>query len=158
MEKTFTFTVNGEPKTVTTDPERPLLEVLREDLHLTGPKYGCGEGLCGACSVLIDGKAAFSCITPVEEVDGKIILTIEGLAKGEKLHPVQEAFLAEGAFQCGYCTPGMIIGAVDLLNDRPNPSDAEILSGMGKHVCRCCGFPKIQKAIKRAVQAGRVKP
>jgi aerobic-type carbon monoxide dehydrogenase small subunit (CoxS/CutS family) len=155
VDKTFTFTVNGESKTVTTDPERPLLEVLREDLQLTGPKYGCGEGLCGACSVLIDGKAAFSCITTVEDADKKAILTIEGLAKDGKLHPVQEAFLAENAFQCGYCTPGMVMASVDLLNDRPNPTDAEIRSGMEKHLCRCCGFPKIQKAIKRAAQAGR---
>ena len=155
MDKTFTFTVNGESKTVTTDPDRPLLEVLREDLQLTGPKYGCGEGLCGACSVLLDGKSAFSCITAVEDADKKEILTIEGLAKDGKLHPVQEAFLAENAFQCGYCTPGMVMASVDLLNDRPNPTDAEIRSGMEKHLCRCCGFPKIQKAIQRAAQAGR---
>ncbi len=155
MEKTFTFIVNGESKTVTTDPERPLLEVLREDLQLTGPKYSCGEGQCGACTVLLDGKAAFSCIMTVEDADKKTIQTIEGLSKRDKLHPVQEAFLAEGAFQCGYCTPGMIVAAVDLLNERPNPTDAEILSGMGKHLCRCCGFPKIQKAIKRAAQAVR---
>ena len=158
MEKTFTFTVNGESKTVTTDPDRPLLEVLREDLHLTGPKYGCAEGQCGACTVLLDGKTIFSCITPVEEADKKSIVTIEGLSKGDKLHPVQEAFLAENAFQCGYCTPGMILAAVELLSDRPNPTDAEIQSGMVKHLCRCNGFPKIQSAIKRAVLAGRQKP
>jgi aerobic carbon-monoxide dehydrogenase small subunit len=155
MDKTFTFTVNGERKTVTTDPDRPLLEVLREDLNLTGTKFGCAEGQCGACTVLIDGRSALSCITPVEDADQKTILTIEGLTKGDKLHPVQEAFLAENAFQCGYCTPGMIMAAVELLGDRPNPTDAEILSGMQKHLCRCCGYPRIQQAIKRAALAGR---
>jgi carbon-monoxide dehydrogenase small subunit len=106
MEKTITFTVNGRPETVTTDPERPLLEVLREDLGLTGTKCGCGEGQCGACTVLIDGESPVSCITPVADADRQTILTIESLATGDKLHPVQEAFLAEGALQCGYCTPG----------------------------------------------------
>jgi aerobic-type carbon monoxide dehydrogenase small subunit (CoxS/CutS family) len=155
MDKTFTFTVNGQKKTVTTDPDRPLLEVLREDLQLTGPKYGCGEGLCGACTVLIGGKTAFACTTPVSDAEGQTILTIEGLSTGDKLHPVQEAFLAEGALQCGYCTPGMIIAATALLNDLPNPTDAEIRSGMEKHLCRCNGFPKIINAIKRAASAGR---
>jgi aerobic-type carbon monoxide dehydrogenase small subunit (CoxS/CutS family) len=155
MDKTFTFTVNGQKRTVTTDPERPLLEVLREDLQLTGPKLGCGEGQCGACTVLLGGKTVFSCITPVADADGQTIVTIEGLASGDKLHPVQEAFLAEWAFQCGYCTPGMIMAAVALLNETPNPSDAQIRSGMQKHICRCCGYPKIQKAIRRAAGAGR---
>jgi aerobic carbon-monoxide dehydrogenase small subunit len=157
MDKTFNFTVNGERKTVTTDPERPLLEVLREDLNLTGTKFGCAEGQCGACTVFIDGRSALSCITTVEDADRKSIVTIEGLAKGDKLHPVQEAFLAENAFQCGYCTPGMIMAAVELLADRPNPTDDEILAGMNKHICRCCGYPKIQIAIKRAARAGEVK-
>ena len=112
MEKTITFTVNGQPRTVTTDPRRPLLEVLREDLHLTGTKYGCGEGQCGACTVLVGGKSVVSCITPIINVEGQPIVTIEGLARGDTLHPVQEAFLAEGAMQCGYCTPGMILTVV----------------------------------------------
>jgi aerobic carbon-monoxide dehydrogenase small subunit len=155
MEKTFSFIVNGERKTVTTDPDRPLLEVLREDFHLTGVKFGCAEGQCGACTVLIDGHSTFSCITPVEDVEGKSIVTIEGLSKGDKLHPVQEAFLAEGAHQCGYCTPGMILAAVELLAESPNPTDSEILGGMQKHLCRCCGYPRLQKAIKRAALAGR---
>lgn len=155
MEKTFSFTVNGEPKTVTTDPERPLLEVLREDLQITGPKLGCGEGQCGACTVLMGGKSVFSCITPVADADRQAILTVEGLVKDDKLQRLQEAFLAENAFQCGYCTPGMIMGAAALLNENPNPSDAEIRSGMGKHLCRCGGYARIEKAIKRSAQAGR---
>ena len=155
MDKNFTFTVNGQKKSVSTDPDRPLLEVLREDLQLTGPKLGCGEGQCGACTVILGGKPAFSCITPVSDAEGQTIETIEGLAAGDKLHTVQEAFLAEGALQCGYCTPGMIMAAAALLNDTPNPTDAEIRSGMEKHLCRCCGYTKIQTAIKRAANAGR---
>jgi aerobic carbon-monoxide dehydrogenase small subunit len=150
MEKTLTFTVNGQPRTVTTDPERPLLEVLREDFQLTGVKCGCAEGKCGACTVLINGQSMVSCITPVGKVDKQTILTIEGLAAGEKLHRVQEAFLAEGAMQCGFCTPGMIMTVAGLLNEKSNPTDAEILSRMEGHLCRCCGYPKILKAVKRA--------
>src|SRR5271167_3757635 len=122
MDVTLNFTVNGQRRTVTTDPDRPLLDVLREDLQLTGTKYGCGERQCGACSVLVDGKRVFSCGMPASRAEGKTIVTIEGLAKGDTLHPVQEAFLAEGAFQCGYCTPGMIIAAVALLEEKPNPN------------------------------------
>src|SRR5512142_2836996 len=108
MNAEFTFTVNGQPRTVTTDPKRPLLDVLREDLQLTGTKYGCGEGQCRACTVLVNGKPVASCVTPVSEADKQSILTIEGLAQGDQLHPLQQAFLVEGAYQCGYCTPGMI--------------------------------------------------
>ena len=158
MDKTFTFTVNGQQKSVTTDPDRPLLEVLREDLQLTGPKLGCGEGQCGACTVILGGKTAFSCITPVSDAEGQTIQTIEGLAAGDKLHPVQQAFLDEGALQCGYCTPGMIMAATALLKETPHPTDAEIRSGMEKHLCRCNGYPKIEKAIKRAANAGRQLP
>ena len=150
MEKTFRFKVNGQAKTVTTDPARPLLEVLREDLQLTGPKFGCGEGRCGACTVLIDGKSMHSCLTPVADADQKTILTIEGLSDGDKLHPVQEAFLAEAAFQCGYCTPGMIMGVVGLLNEKPHPTEAEISARMEGHLCRCNGYPRIVQAIHRA--------
>lgn len=156
MEKTIKLTVNGRARVVTTDPERPLLEVLREDLQLTGTKQGCGEGRCGACTVLLNGRATHSCITPVAEADRQNVLTIEGLAEGEKLHPVQEAFLAENAFQCGYCTPGMILGLVALLNERPVPAD--IPTRMEGHLCRCCGYPNILKAIKRAAaKTGRVQ-
>jgi aerobic carbon-monoxide dehydrogenase small subunit len=150
MDAKFTFTVNGQSRTVSTDPQRPLLDVLREDLQLTGAKYGCGEGQCRACTVLLNGKAVASCMTPVAEADKQTIVTIEGLASGDKLHPVQEAFLAEGAFQCGYCTPGMILGTVGLLNELPNPSEEDILSRMQRHLCRCCHYPKLLKAIRRA--------
>src|SRR5205807_1576792 len=120
MDTAITFTVNGKRRTVTTDPQRPLLDVLREDLQLTGAKYGCGEGQCRACTVLLGGKSVAACITSVGDADQQTILTVEGLAKDGKLHPVQEAFLSEGAFQCGYCTPGMIMGMVGLLNEKPN--------------------------------------
>jgi aerobic-type carbon monoxide dehydrogenase small subunit (CoxS/CutS family) len=154
MDATITFTVNGQQKTVTTDPQRPLLEVLREDLHLTGTKYGCGEAQCGACTVLIDGQPVSSCITAVAAAGGKTVLTIEGLATGDRLHPVQEAFLAEGAFQCGYCTPGMIVATVGLLKQTPKPTDEQILSALEKHLCRCCGYPRILKAVRRAAAQG----
>jgi aerobic carbon-monoxide dehydrogenase small subunit len=154
MPQTIRFTVNGQPRTVTTDPQRPLLEVLREDLQLTGTKYGCGEGRCGACTVLIGGRSSASCITPISKVENQQIITIEGLAENGKLHPVQEAFLAEEAMQCGYCTPGMILNTVSLLETRPHPTDAEIATAIEGHVCRCCGYPRILKAIKRAAEAG----
>jgi aerobic-type carbon monoxide dehydrogenase small subunit (CoxS/CutS family) len=156
MEATFTLTVNGRKRSVTTDPERPLLDVLREELQLTGTKYGCGEARCGACSVLVDGKRVFSCRTPIENVADKTVLTIEGLADGDKLHPVQEAFLEENAFQCAYCTSGMIMAAVALLADKPHPSDAEIVAGMNRNICRCCSYPKITNAIRRAAGAAVV--
>jgi aerobic-type carbon monoxide dehydrogenase small subunit (CoxS/CutS family) len=157
MDQTFTFTVNGRACTVTTDPERPLLHVLREDLQLTGTKYGCGEGQCHACTVLINGRSTPSCLTPVRNVDRQSIRTIEGLAHGDQLHPVQEAFLAEGAFQCGYCTPGMILGVVELLEASPKPTDAEICSRLQGHLCRCCGYTRLVSAIHRAA-AGRERP
>ncbi len=153
MEATITFSVNGRPAAVTTDPDRPLLEVLREDLGLTGTKCGCGEGRCGACTVLVAGKSTHACITPVGKVAGQEVLTIEGLATGGKLHPVQEAFLAVGAVQCGYCTPGMIMGLVGLLRQRPHPTDEEVLAAMEGHICRCCGYAKLLRAVRRAVQS-----
>jgi len=155
MDTSFHFTVNGQPRTVTTDPQRPLLDVLREDLQLTGTKYGCGEGQCRACTVLMNGKSVASCLTPVSEADGRSILTIEGVAEGEKLHPVQEAFLAEAAFQCGYCTSGMILGLIGLLKEKPNANDTEVMSRMQKHLCRCCSYPTILKAIHRAMPSAR---
>jgi len=150
MDSTITFTVNGQPRTVTTDPQRPLLDVLREELKLTGTKYGCGEGQCRACTVLLNGKSVASCVTPVGDADKQTLLTIEGLARGDQLHPIQEAFLAEGAFQCGYCTSGMIMGVVGLLNESPKPSEEDIKSRMQRHLCRCCGYPQLTKAIHRA--------
>jgi aerobic-type carbon monoxide dehydrogenase small subunit (CoxS/CutS family) len=155
MDVTVTLTVNGIERTVTTDPQRPLLDVLREDLHLTGAKYGCGEGRCGACTVLMDGKRVLSCVTPVSLADKKSIATIEGLAKGDSLHPVQEAFLEEGAMQCGYCTSGMILSAVALLQDKPNPTDEEIVTAMNGNICRCNGYVKIMNAVRRA--AGKMR-
>ena len=155
MDQTIKFTVNGKPRTVTTDPERPLLDVLREEFQLTGTKYGCGEGQCRACTVLVDGKSVTSCITSVGDVDQKSILTIEGLAKGETLHPVQEAFLAAGGFQCGYCTPGFIMGIVALLNEKSKPTEAELASRLQKHICRCCSYPKILEAARRATNQPR---
>jgi aerobic carbon-monoxide dehydrogenase small subunit len=142
--------VNGRDVDVATDGERSLLEVLREDLALTGTKYGCGEGACGACSVLVDGKRIFSCSTPISRLAGRSISTIEGLSNGEALHPVQQAFLDAGAFQCGFCTPGMIVATVALLARKPNPSDEEIVEGLNGNLCRCCGYDNIKAAVKRA--------
>ena len=146
----FTLTVNGQEKKISADPDRPLLEVLREDLQLTGTRYGCGEGQCGACTVLVDGKRTFSCKTAVSRADGKSIQTVEGLAKGDQLHPVPQAFIDESAFQCAFCTSGMIMAAVALLNDNPKPTDAQIIAGMNKNICRCCSYTTILKAVKRA--------
>jgi aerobic-type carbon monoxide dehydrogenase small subunit (CoxS/CutS family) len=147
-----TFTVNGRAATVNTDPQRSLLEVLREDLALPGTKYGCGEGACGACAVLIDGRKVLSCTTPVAEASGKSVTTIEGLAQGDELHPAQRAFQEEEAFQCGYCTPGMIVATVALLSRTPSPSDEEIRGAMNEHLCRCCGYARTVDAVKRAAE------
>lgn len=152
---TLTLTVNGRRQTVSTDPDRPLLDVLREDLGLTGAKYGCGEGQCGACSVLVDGQRVFSCQVPASAVDGKSVVTIEGLANDGQLHAVQKAFLDEGAFQCGYCTPGMIVAAVALLAEKPDAAEGEIVAGMNKNICRCGSHPKIVQAVRRAAAAAR---
>jgi aerobic-type carbon monoxide dehydrogenase small subunit (CoxS/CutS family) len=152
MAETFTFTVNGKRTTVSTERDRSLLEVIREDLQLTGTHYGCGEGACGACSVLLDGKRIFSCATPVYEIDGKSITTIEALAQGDKLHPVQQAFVEETAFQCGYCASGMILATVALLGRKSSPTDAEIIEGMNGNLCRCCGYEKILGAVRKAAQ------
>jgi len=152
-----TLNVNGKPVAVTADdPQMPLLYALRDDLGLHGPRFGCGLGQCGACTVLIDGKAASACVTPVAKAEGRTILTIEGLAAGGALHPVQEAFLAENAFQCGFCTPGMVMATVGLLRETPKPTDAQILAALEQHLCRCGGYPRILKAVRRAAaQAGR---
>ncbi len=146
--------VNGTRRAIAADPDRTLLSVLRDDLDLTGTKYGCGEGQCAACTVLIDGLATRSCITKVGAVAGKKIVTIEGLAPAGRLHPVQQAFLEAEALQCGWCTPGMILGAVSLLKRTPNPSDAEIVSGMNGHICRCGTYPRIVQAIHAAAKKG----
>jgi aerobic-type carbon monoxide dehydrogenase small subunit (CoxS/CutS family) len=148
---TIRFTVNGKARSVDTEPERPLLEVLREDLGLTGTKYGCGEGQCGACTVLLDDKAIFSCLTPVRAAQGRKVTTIEGLAAGAKLHPVQQAFLDEGAMQCGYCTPGMILRTVALLASHSRPTDAQIVEGLNTNLCRCNGYHRMLAAVQRVV-------
>lgn len=158
MASEFKFTVNGKAASVTTEGDRPLLEVLREDLQLVGTRYACGEGACGACGVLVDGKRIFSCLTPVSEISGKSITTVEGLARGQTLHPVQQAFLDEGAFQCAFCTSGMIIAAIALLNRNASPSEEQIKEGMNGNICRCCVQSQIVKAVHRAstqMAAGR---
>lgn len=147
--------INGKPYTVDVDPQTSLLTVLREHLDLTGSKYGCGEGQCGACTVLIDGKAQRSCITRVGSVTAKKITTIEGLAHGDRLHPVQQAFLDAGAMQCAYCTSGMIMSAVALLDRNPNPQPKEIIEFMDGNVCRCGTYPRIVNAIQKAAKAPR---
>jgi isoquinoline 1-oxidoreductase subunit alpha len=142
--------VNGTKRRLNASPERSLLSVLRDDLDLTGAKYGCGEGQCGACTVLLDGEAVRSCITPVSKAVGKRITTIEGLAQKDRLDPLQEAFLETGAMQCGYCTPGMILSGVSLLRRNPKPSDAEIVHAMQGNVCRCGTYPRIVAAVRMA--------
>lgn len=150
MDKKILMFVNGKEQTVVTDPQRILLEVIREDLKLTGTNFGCKEGLCGACTVLIDGEPNHSCMVKIGDVENKWITTIEGLAEGDKLHPVQQAFIDEEAFQCGYCTPGMILNTVALLQKYPKPTDDQIIEWMNGNICRCNGYPKIIKAVKRA--------
>lgn len=144
------LTINEKSYSVDVDPQTSLLSILREQLDLTGSKYGCGEGQCGACTVLIDGKAQRSCITRVGSVSQKQITTIEGLANGEQLHPVQEAFLDAGAMQCGYCTSGMILSAVALLKRNPHPKESEIIAFMDGNVCRCGIYARIVSAIQKA--------
>ena len=145
--------INGRAYTVDVDPQASLLTVLREGLDLTGSKYGCGEGQCGACTVLIDGKAQRSCITKVESVTGRQITTIEGLATADQLHPVQAAFLDADAMQCGYCTSGMIMSAVALLKRNPAPQENEIIDFMDGNLCRCGTYPRILGAIQKAARS-----
>ena len=141
--------VNGQERTLDTPGDRPLLDVIREDLHLTGAKYGCGEGQCRACTVMVDGKPMVSCVTPVASVAGKKILTIEGLSTG-KLHRVQQAFLDEGAMQCGYCVPGLVLRTVDLLDANPKPTEAQVIQALDGSLCRCCGYARILAAVQKA--------
>ena len=153
MPTKYSLTINGQPVSVNADADARLLWVLREQLDLTGTKYGCGEGQCGACTVLVDGRAQRSCLTPLASVSGKSVVTIEGLAKADRLHAVQQAFLDEDAMQCAYCTSGMIMSAVSLLNSRENPSDSEILQFMQGNICRCGTYPRIVAAIRKASAA-----
>jgi aerobic-type carbon monoxide dehydrogenase small subunit (CoxS/CutS family) len=152
MPRVTQLRINGARRAVDADGDRTLLSVLRDDLDLTGAKYGCGEGQCGACTVLLDGQAVRSCLTPVSAAAGKEILTIEGLEKNGRLHPLQEAFLEEDALQCGYCTPGMLMSGVALLNRNPKATDADILRHMEGNVCRCGAYGRILAAVRRAAK------
>jgi len=144
--------VNGVRRRIESDPRRPLLAVLRDELDLTGTKYGCGEGQCGACTVLLDGAPVRACLTMARAAEGKRIETVESLAQNGKLHPVQEAFIEADAMQCGYCTAGMIMSSVGLLNKKSNPTDAEIKSGLQGNVCRCGAYPRIIQAVRMAAR------
>jgi aerobic-type carbon monoxide dehydrogenase small subunit (CoxS/CutS family) len=155
MSTKLEFVLNGEMRRLETEGRRSLLEVLREDFDLTGTKYGCGEGQCRSCTVLLDGAAVPSCLTPVESVAGRQVRTIEGLAGEEGLHPVQEAFIAEEAMQCGYCVPGMILTTVALLREHPRPDRETIVRALNGNLCRCCNYPNLLKAVERA--AGRTR-
>ena len=157
MDASIGFTLNGKSQKITPDPDRPLLEVLREDLQLTGTKFGCGEGACRACTVMINGQATPSCITPVSAVDGQTVVTIEGLARDGRLHPVQEAFLAEGAFQCGYCTAGMIMGVAGVMKENPVAGEAEIMAELQRHICRCGSYVKYRNAVRRVVSLTQIE-
>jgi aerobic-type carbon monoxide dehydrogenase small subunit (CoxS/CutS family) len=145
--------VNGARRRIDADAERSLLSVLRDDLDLTGSKYGCGEGRCGACTVLVDGRPTRSCVTAVSATAGRQVRTIEGLARGDRLHPLQEAFLRADALQCGYCTPGMILSALALLTQQPRPSREDIVRFMAGNICRCGTYPRIVAAIEQAARA-----
>jgi nicotinate dehydrogenase subunit A len=150
MQRTISFTLNGKPTRVMVDDGRMLLWVLRYDLGLTGTKFGCGEGLCGACTVVMDRDAVRSCATPMKDVAGKSVLTIEGLEQGGKLHPIQQAFIKHHAFQCGYCTSGMILSAYALLQKTPRPTAEEIIEQMDDNLCRCGSHVRIVEAIQEA--------
>jgi nicotinate dehydrogenase subunit A len=150
MAETIEFTLNGQSVTVTTDGRRPLLWVLRTDLGLTGTKYGCGQAICGACTVLVDNKAVRSCVQPVRNVAGKEVLTIEGLSRNGELHPLQKAFVEHDALQCGFCTPGMILTAYGLLQQNSEPTREEIIAGMDHNLCRCGAHTRIIDAIQDA--------
>lgn len=158
MATSFKFAVNGQTRSIQSDPETPLLTVLRDTLGLTGSKYGCGEGQCGACTVLLDGAPRRSCVLPVSAAAGKSITTIEGLEQSGRLHPVQQAFLDAEAFQCAYCTSGMIMSCVALLKQRANPTPAEIAQALEGNICRCGTHPRIVEAVQRAAKATREQP
>jgi aerobic carbon-monoxide dehydrogenase small subunit len=149
----ITFTVNNEQRTIETQPMKRLLDVLREDLHLTGAKEGCGEGECGSCSVLIDGELVNSCLIPALQAEGAHITTIEGIAVDEKLHPIQQCFLEEGGAQCGICTPGMILATHYLLEKHPQPTLLQIQEGLAGNLCRCTGYTRIFEAVQAAAGA-----
>src|SRR3972149_2711386 len=146
-KKSLQLTINGEPYELTVEPRTTLAELLREELHLTGTKEGCGIGMCGACTVLLDGKAIKSCLVLALKANGREIMTIEGLAAKGEIHPLQKAFIDHGAIQCGYCTPGMILSAKALLDENPHPTEEEVRMAMVGNLCRCTGYVKILEAI-----------
>ncbi len=154
MQRTVSFRLNGKPASVNTDDERMLLWILRSDFGLTGTKFGCGEGLCGACTVVVGRQAVRSCSTPLKDIAGKDVLTIEGLGS-ERLHSIQQAFLEHHAFQCGFCTPGMIMNAYALLQKTPKPSREQIIAAMDDNLCRCGSHPRIIAAIQQAATAAK---
>jgi carbon-monoxide dehydrogenase small subunit len=153
VKRLITLTVNGATHEVAVEPQQSLLQVLREALHFTGTKEGCSEGECGACTVILDGQTVDSCLIFGLEANGRDIMTIEGLAQGDQLHPVQKAFAEYGAVQCGFCTPGMILAAKALLDSNPHPTEAEIRRGISGNLCRCTGYVKIVEAIQAAAQS-----
>lgn len=153
MPHTISFTLNGKPTRVNVDDERMLVWVLRYELGLTGTKYGCGEALCGACTVIIDGEAVRSCATPVKDIAGKHVLTVEGLEQDGRLHPLQQAFLKHHAFQCGYCTPGVLMSAYALLQKTPKPTAADIVEHLEDNLCRCGSHVRVVDAILDAARA-----
>jgi len=151
--KEIEFVINGKPYELSIPPRKTLLEMIREDLILTGTKEGCGQGECGSCTVIMGGKTVNSCLVPAVEADNQEIITIEGLADGENLHPIQDAFMEQAGMQCGFCTPGMIISAKSLLDRNPNPSLEEIKEGIAGNFCRCTGYTKIVEAISAVAEA-----
>lgn len=155
MREKISFTLNGVFMETDVDPDMRLADFLRDELHLIGTKIGCKRGECGACTVIFNGKAVTSCLIPVMRADGAVIETIEGLAEGDKLHPIQEEFINHGAVQCGFCTPGMIMSAKALLDENPNPTPTEVREALGGNICRCTGYKKIQEAVLAAAERMR---
>jgi carbon-monoxide dehydrogenase small subunit len=151
---TLTLTVNGAPRAIEVHPFKRLLDVIREDLQLTGTKEGCGEGECGTCIILMNGRVVNSCLVPAVQAQGAVLVTVEGLAKDGRLSSVQDAFLTYNGAQCGFCTPGMLISATDLLNRCPSPSEAEVRAGLAGNLCRCTGYVKIVDAVQSAAADG----
>ena len=158
VKQTIDLKVNGQTYEVETQPWRTLAEVLRDQLNLTGTKISCAEGHCGACTVIVNGKAVNSCLMLIAEAQGKEILTIEGVSKGGELHPVQDAFVTHGAVQCGFCTPGLIMGTMAFLLDNPDPSDEEIKKALSGHLCRCTGYVQVIEAVKVAAENIKSSP
>ena len=150
LQKTIHFTLNGRPTQVDIEPDELLIDVLRYKLSMTGTKKGCGEGECGACTILLDGRPVNSCLIPAMKAQGKKMITIEGLAPGETLHPIQESFLEAGAVQCGFCSPGAILSTKALLDEQKNPTESDIKKALSGHICRCTGYVQIVDAVKLA--------